>query len=246
MPFKEFTRLDYNHIENTLFITNVETWKLAELNINLILCKYRLQNFSDELFIKHRVDIPKVIECSVETRRAEFLAGRMMAFQALKFSGFASHEQIKASKNKGPIWPCGYLGSISHSKEFIFTAACEGKKCNSLGVDLEHIFSLETYNNVSKHVHTKSEINIFLNTGISELAASTIIFSAKESLYKALFKYVNQFFGFEVANIISVDMKTYTLEIELIEEFRLKYNLKDKYKCYFNKINDIVITLVIF
>ena len=74
---------------------------------------------------------------AVERRRLEFSTGRACARKALSRLGVA-HAALPPGTDRRPIWPLGFIGSITHTESFCAAAVgrCDdGLK--SVGIDIE-------------------------------------------------------------------------------------------------------------
>lgn len=69
-------------------------------------------------------------------RRREFRAGRFHARQALTRLA-APRQAIPRLPSRAPLWPHGYVGSISHSPWFCIAVAAERWRLAGLGIDME-------------------------------------------------------------------------------------------------------------
>lgn len=126
------------------------------------------------------------ISKAVEKRKREFRAGRHCAHQALtQLLGNAPESQraIRIGKSRGPCWPSGVVGSISHSGEHCSAAVALSQNILSLGHDIEQARPLDT--NVYNMICTQNERDFLARHQHTELPLSTLIFSAKESIHKA-------------------------------------------------------------
>ena len=73
-----------------------------------------------------------------DLRAKSFLMGRAAARQALKEAGDNSNSPILRNKDKSPMWPDGYIGSISHSGEHAIALVAKASDYRSIGVDIEY------------------------------------------------------------------------------------------------------------
>lgn len=74
---------------------------------------------------------------AVERRRLEFSTGRACARRALSRLGVA-HAALPPGTDRMPIWPLGFVGSITHTQSFCAAAVArcdDGLK--SVGIDIE-------------------------------------------------------------------------------------------------------------
>ncbi len=97
----------------------------------------------DELLPLHDDELASAAPMS-QDRMKEFSQGRWHARKALAQFGVAD-ASIPVSANHSPVWPKGFVGSISHvpanrqHKHIgqIMAVAAQSKNCSGLGVDLE-------------------------------------------------------------------------------------------------------------
>lgn len=138
-------------------------------------------------------------------RQQEFLAGRQCALAALQQAGCKNISEIKTDLNRAPLWPVGFTGSISHTQDFTAAAVAPTSACRGLGIDAERILSDKTAVRIRDKILTVNEVALLaacdsldMNLGVG------VIFSAKESLYKALNPLTQTFFGFQEAEAILI------------------------------------------
>ncbi len=125
------------------------------------------------------VSLPNDLQNAVAKRRAEFLAGRVCAAAALRQMG---QPEAVPRQGRAPVWPLGVAGSITHSKDRA-VAAVSGHY-RFVGLDCEAYVSDERAMQLSASIFTEAESRLrpdALNYG----RFFTLVFSAKESLYKA-------------------------------------------------------------
>lgn len=141
---------------------------------------------------------------AIPKRRAEFAAGRRAARAALVALGMAE-TAIPAGAARQPLWPDGVAGAITHDRGLALAAVTrEG----GIGIDLTEAAALpgDTRRTILPHA---------AEAGLDPLAARAG-FSAKESLFKALFPVVGTHFGFSAA-LVRPDPAAGRFEIELLD-----------------------------
>lgn len=117
---------------------------------------------------------------AVAARQAEYAAGRVLACEALARIGIEAQD-IGMAANRAPAWPRGAVGSISHSMGRVAVAVAREDCYPSVGLDLEAAASLAKGTNAPlDSLFTAGELNRFQALDL------TLIFSAKEALYKLL------------------------------------------------------------
>lgn len=124
-----------------------------------------------------------LVSKAVPKRVNEFRAGRHCARHALRKLGIENFELLKGP-NREPIWPKGVVGSISHSEKYAAAAVASSKMFKSLGIDIEGAKPLA--DGLCHTIATPDEIRM-LTTLPGEWPWDTLLFSAKESFYKAWF-----------------------------------------------------------
>jgi len=137
---------------------------------------------------------------AVDSRRREFATGRHCARVGLARLGFAP-TAIGKDERGAPRWPHGVVGSITHCAGFRAAAVARGDDLHSLGIDAE------------PHGPLPPEVLGAVSTGpervrLAALAAAApavawdrLLFSAKESVYKAWFPVAGVFLDFTGAEV---------------------------------------------
>ncbi len=132
-----------------------------------------------------------------EKRRAEFSLGRSCAHQALAKLGI-ERQPILRGACREPIWPKGVVGSITHCEGYCAAALGWSSEIAGLGIDAEFRRPLKA--DVLKLVATDRELR--WNSGADpSIPWDLLLFSAKESVFKAWFPLVGTWLGFEEAEI---------------------------------------------
>jgi enterobactin synthetase component D len=134
-------------------------------------------------------------------RVRQFLAGRRCAARALADAG-ASVLEVAVGPHREPVWPHGYVGSITHTASFAFAAAGRRGEVSSIGIDSEVVLDHGSLAAVASLTFRPSELARV--AGRRDLA--TAVFSAKESLFKCLYPIVGFFFDYRDAEVQSLDV----------------------------------------
>ncbi|MGA9703968.1 4'-phosphopantetheinyl transferase family protein, partial [Pseudomonas sp.] len=106
-------------------------------------------------------------------------------------------------EDRAPVWPAHISGSITHSTGR--AAAIVGHKAQwrGLGMDLENLLSLERAERLAGEILTADELQRMVALPREHIALLvTLTFSAKESLFKALYPIVQKRFYFEHAEVV--------------------------------------------
>ncbi|MFC7531607.1 4'-phosphopantetheinyl transferase [Actinoplanes sp. GCM10030250] len=141
-----------------------------------------------------------LIAAAVESRRREFVTARRCAREALQRLGFAPRP-IRPGPRREPLWPPGVVGSITHCAGYRAAAVTTGTVLAGLGIDAEPHGPLP--DGVAEAVTVPEE-----RTTVADLSRSMpavhwdrLLFSAKESVYKAWYPLTGRWLGFEEARL---------------------------------------------
>ena len=147
-------------------------------------------------------------------RKNEFILGRICASKAYEKCTGIELLELESGKDRAPIWPSKVVGSISHNKNFVGAAVAKKNELIGIGIDFEEIDRAK----IELSSHIKNSEDLKSHPDFSDTELLTVIFSAKESLYKALYPSVQKFFGFEDAALRSINPQKGTFEIELLND----------------------------
>lgn len=230
MPFSHLIPIStVTHIEG--FIQTVQHWTNKNGSIQLIICDFDLDAYNFDLYAMHQIDFPYNLSRSVQKRQAEFLAGRIAARQAFLKAGLKSGKipNISVGIHREPIWPEGFAGSITHNGTRAICVLSSNTKETLLGIDIESILPESTATEIAYQIHSDKELEVLVSGGIRPNVATTLIFSAKESLFKALYPTVRTYFGFECAKVSALDIENTAINIILTDEFYLSKKVARDY-----------------
>ena len=137
---------------------------------------------------------------AVLKRVREFTAGRHIARRAMRQMNVAA-SSITVAKNRCPVWPDGIVGSISHTDDIVGVALARAQDYVSIGFDIEvgRAVKPELWDMV---LTDDEKDNIDLN---AEPELATLVFSCKESVYKAVYPLIGEFLEFRDIEISIVD-----------------------------------------
>jgi len=133
---------------------------------------------------------------AVPKRKREFAAGRRAARVALAKLG-QGPQPILAAPSRAPVWPEGFIGSISHCDDICIAICAHLTRFTSLGCDVEELAPMSDA--VAEAVTTPRERD-WLKT--QDALQPVHVFSAKEALYKALFPVTARMTGFADVTIL--------------------------------------------
>lgn len=164
--------------------------------------------------------LPPQLLRAMPKRKAEYVAGRRCAAEAIR--RLTGHSVFPGmGKDRAPIWPDGVVGAISHSHERAIALAGSRLRFRGIGIDVERLLTEEEARDIATQALTASERHN-LGNAIDPFMTG-LIFSAKESLFKALYPTVKRFFFFEAAELSGFDTNgsaSLRLTADLSEEWR--------------------------
>jgi enterobactin synthetase component D len=149
--------------------------------------------------------IPEGLEMATLTRQFEFLAGRACVADALRALGHDAVAPVRRRNNGTPVWPAGIIGSITHTTGFVSAAVARTSAAGGVGIDSEAILSRERALRVAAVFASRGEISVGLAAGLDAEESVTLIFSAKEAIFKCLHRFVRRMFDFDDVRITGID-----------------------------------------
>jgi enterobactin synthetase component D len=172
-------------------------------------CAVEVSDDPDRVSELERCGLATPPERAVARRRVEFLAGRYAA--ALALEEFGSAERYVGRNDDGsPAFPAGTVGSISHAQGVAVAAVASDSALASIGIDIEGVVTLERSRELSRLILDEAERTLVLRAlgAGSEALSFSLVFSAKESLYKCLFPLTREFLEFSDVRVVSALRQT--------------------------------------
>ena len=180
------------------FIESAGRLKTGPFLIEII--EFNTDCFNENTPSIHGIRLPECLKNAVTQRKAEYTAGRIAAGRQLASCGISA--EIPMNRDRSPAWPPGFTGSITHDKNITCAVASLKKESfYNLGIDLCISATGEDMKNIAGLISTPEERKSFISCSLSEEDALRIIFSAKESLYKAVYPEVKRFIDFKEVTI---------------------------------------------
>ncbi|MGO1054920.1 4'-phosphopantetheinyl transferase family protein [Crossiella sp. CA198] len=137
------------------------------------------------------------VERAVERRRKQYTQARTCARRALSALGLPEQPILRGPKRE-PLWPNGIVGSITHCEGYCAAAVADRETIRSVGIDAEVHDALP--DGVQRLVAVPAEHEWLAAAG-AELHWDRVLFSAKESVYKAWFPITGAWLGFQDAEL---------------------------------------------
>jgi len=147
---------------------------------------------------------PSVIQAA-DRRVREFAAGRSLSRRLIRrrLPGFAG--PIRQGAAGEPVWPRGVLGSISHTTGRVVAAVASSREYLGVGIDVEPAAPLP--DGVLRIVASAREVLQLSRSGIR--VADRVLFSAKESIFKAQYSFAGAPLDFEDVDVVVDDEGTF-------------------------------------
>ncbi|WP_189224732.1 4'-phosphopantetheinyl transferase family protein [Saccharothrix coeruleofusca] len=150
---------------------------------------------------------------SVDKRRREFTTGRHCARVALGRLGLPPVPLLPGPKRE-PLWPAGVVGSITHCAGYRAAAVARASEVWTVGIDAEP--DEPTPDGVLEAIALPGELarTAELRAADGKTSWDRLLFSAKETVYKAWFPLTRSWLGFEDAEVtIDPDGGTFSARI---------------------------------
>ena len=161
--------------------------------------------------------VPAEIRGAAAIRRWQFLAGRFCASRALAhLDSRSSTQAVGRCRDGAPVWPSGIVGSITHTDGFVAAAVARREDARGLGIDSEGIVSSERARRIACHVSWPSELAHGRQAGLDRAQSMTLVFSAKESIFKCLYPLIGRMFYYHDVRIVDVDAATRTFRARIV------------------------------
>ncbi|MBY8881214.1 4'-phosphopantetheinyl transferase family protein [Actinacidiphila acidipaludis] len=139
---------------------------------------------------------------AVAKRKGEFAAGRACARAALGALGLPPLPVPRDGDRGAPVWPRGVVGSITHCEGYRAAAVARSPEILTLGIDAEPHGPLpEGVLDVVHSTAAEREALAALTEESPGLHWGRLLFSAKETVYKAWYPFHRRMLGFNEAEL---------------------------------------------
>lgn len=163
--------------------------------------------------------LPPELRGAVPSRQREFTAGRYCAARAVaRLQPSGEPRAIGRGPAGEPLWPDGLTGSITHTQALASAAVARLSDARSLGIDTETIIAPARAHAVASVVMRPAEAALggdaldVLN-GATRL---TLVFSAKEAVFKCLYPVIRRRFYYADVEIRSADLTDGSFAAEIM------------------------------
>ncbi len=177
--------------------------------------------------------MPPQLARAVPARRLEFVAGRLCAQRALLLAGCANAPAVAIDDQRAPLWPAGYVGSIAHGSGTAWAVVASRAHYRALGIDLEKVVPPATALELTASVLRPEERVLARNAGLAYERFLSLVFSAKESLYKCLNPVTGVSFDFQDAEVVELTVADGLLRVALCTDLSPEFKAGDVFEVRF-------------
>ncbi len=220
-----------------------ESPRILEAIIHHYSVSFSVHNIEADILLDFTRFIPKQLENASLKRKAEFLVGRYCAAQALRSLGKSNSIHVGINPDRSPAWPEGIVGSITHTNNFAFAAVERRDMCRGIGIDTENIIDEES-ENIKHSILTEKELSLRTKTELEECAFLTLIFSAKESIFKCFNPIIKKYFGFQDVEIVKIGRVNRKFHFRLVSSLNSEFVKGFRYYGRFEISKDYIHTAV--
>ncbi|MFI9247895.1 4'-phosphopantetheinyl transferase [Streptomyces sp. NPDC053086] len=169
-----------------------------------------VDSFTDRLDTPLFPEEEAVIARAVAKRRAEFTTVRACAREALAKLGHPPAPLLPGERG-APGWPEGIVGSMTHCQGYRAAVVARADEVAALGIDAEPDDSLPE--GVLQSIARPEDLTALAALPAGGPAWDRLLFSAKESVYKAWFPVGRRLLDFQEARVVILPDGTFTARV---------------------------------
>lgn len=199
------------------FLSNANpvSW-FANPALSIFQTDFDADHYSDALIARVNDGYRTFIQNAVVKRKSEFIAGRYCAHRSLA-PWKIPDGIIGIGEGRSPVWPTGVVGSISHCHAYAIAVTARADDLFAIGLDVEDIVAEETRNNIQNAVINQNEMVLLTQSPQLDIVF-TLIFSLKESFFKAAYPHVKFYFDFPAISLTHIDWQRGRVLFELNQQ----------------------------
>lgn len=154
----------------------------------------------------------EAVSRAVAKRRTEFSSARLCARRALAAMGHAPVPLVPGERG-APGWPAGIVGSMTHCAGYRAAVVANDTEITTIGVDAEPSDGLPdgVFDAIARPEEHDPVKRLIANA--PDVHWDRLLFSAKESVYKAWFPLTRRWLGFEDASLELAEDGTFTARL---------------------------------
>lgn len=188
----------------------------------------------------------ELIAGATAARQEEFRTARYCARRALADIGYPE-AAIPQGPHREPIWPAGSVGSITHCEGYRAAVVARITQFSGIGIDAEPQCQLP--DDVLEMVATERERSWLSSSDSPPAGGARLLFSAKESVFKAWFPMTRHWLDFKDVEIFVIwnqNRFTATLTLEAGRRLhRLKLPVDFSISGRFLVVSNLILTAAI-
>lgn len=166
------------------------------------------------------IDCPAHIAAAVPKRQREFFYGRLCARSAMAPLR-PDPPQIGTGPMREPLWPVDLIGSITHAADMAAALVLPSSiGYAGVGIDIETILGGQGAQEVRAIVANDGELRYLagFEQPLGPDVPLTLVFSAKESFFKAVHGEVRRYFNFDAIELEHIDLAARSMRFRVCEE----------------------------
>ena len=145
-------------------------------------------------------------------RRQQYTIARTCGRLALRRLGLPEAPILRGASRE-PVWPAGVVGSLTHCAGYCAAAVARDSDVAAVGIDAEPHGPLPR--GVLERIAIAPERDWLRGAGDAGVCFDRVLFSAKESVYKAWFPLARRWLGFHDAHV-EIDPAAGTFRVRLL------------------------------
>ena len=212
------------------FIRNIEFFTPDGYPGQVARCHFALAEYRDDSFPEAGFALPD---------------HRVLARQLLVPLGFADFT-LARGEDRAPQWPPGIAGALSHNSNTALCAVHRESGLGGVGLDVETLLSDVRAEELWGAIVSPAEREALLREALPFNELLTLTFSAKESLFKALYPQVRCYFDFLDARMVAVDIQRQTFVLALLKTLTPNCPAGRRFSGRFWRKGDDVTTFIFF
>ena len=207
-------------------------------------CEFNKEQYRDELYDVLEVKFNPSLARAVDKRKAEFLAGRYCCKKALSSMGVSNFD-VLVGENRAPQWPVGIKGAISHNSHHAMVAITRLPNVLGIGIDIESIMSTKTMNDIKDAILRDAEHDLLYVPEARAVVVSSLIFSFKESFFKAAYPSTGFYFDFDAITIDKIDYENKRFYLTVKQDLNPQIRPGMKFEGIFDFVDEQVISMIV-
>ncbi|KAA8734717.1 4'-phosphopantetheinyl transferase superfamily protein [Acinetobacter qingfengensis] len=197
-------------------VMNHPVQKIRIHEVSMDLCDY---SSVDDYYLNYGIELPEHAGNISIQRKTEYFIGRLAAQKAL-FNLTQTQFSVSRGAHSEPVWPTGVVGSISHAmfdktRGYAISSVLKNSDVLGMGIDVELISSQVFFDSIRNMALSGYETRYITSRFDDYQLMGLAIFSAKESIYKAIPCKYQQGIHFKMLNCLSINREQQIMEFHI-------------------------------